>query len=104
MSKRNLFLVLPVAATLFLSACGGAVERPSTDELATGLTSILESQGVSGLTEEQVTCIAEGLEASDLSDSVLAAVATGDAEAKIAKDDETKLTEVMATVSVDCIV
>ena len=103
MSKRNLFLVLPVAAALFLSACGGSVERPSAEAVADGLTKVLEAElGEDLFTPEQITCIAEGLEASEMSDKALAAIPEGDADAKVSTDEQKQVTEIMAAVTTEC--
>ena len=103
MSKRNLFLVLPVAAALSLSACGGPAERPSAAAVADGLTKVLEAElGEDLFTPEQITCMAEGLEASEMSDKALAAIAEGDADAKVSTDEQKQVTEIMAAVTTEC--
>lgn len=87
MSKRRVFLVLPVAAALALSACGGGdvggdddggggIERPSVDEVVAVMT-----EGSAELAEpipaEQLDCVAEFLVESDLDDETLRAMVDG---------------------------
>ena len=72
---RTLLAVPALAAALALSACAQA-ERPAVPELATGVKSILAENGLE-LTDEQATCMAERLEAAEISDATLAKIAQG---------------------------
>lgn len=75
----RLLLALPVAALAFsLAACSGGAQRPTSDELATGITKIFDEGGIGDqFTDEQISCIADHPVDSDLSDQDLANIAEG---------------------------
>lgn len=75
----RLLLALPVAAVaLSLAACSAPVERPSSDKVADGIQQIFEDGGLGdSFTEAQITCIADMLVDSDVSDQDLANIADG---------------------------
>ncbi len=52
--------------------------RPTTSEVAAGLTAILTLDGTEGYTEEQVLCLADLLVVSDLDNATLRAIAESD--------------------------
>ncbi|MFK3678643.1 DUF2510 domain-containing protein [Microbacterium sp. NPDC090218] len=52
--------------------------RPTTSEVATGLTAILTLDGTEGYTEAQITCLADLLVVSDLDNATLRAIAESD--------------------------
>lgn len=75
----RLLLALPVVAVaLSLAACSAPVERPSSDKVADGIQQIFEDGGLGdSFTEAQITCIADMLVDSDVSDQDLANIADG---------------------------
>ncbi|PWD49529.1 hypothetical protein C8046_01130 [Serinibacter arcticus] len=106
MSKRNIFLVLPMAAALALSACGGGsggAERPSADEIADVFTSGAEELGGVALPEEQATCIAEALEASDVSDETLRAMVDLDEDYSPSDEETTLFTDTITSAATECV-
>lgn len=96
-------LAVPVLA-LALSACGGgAAERPTVEELADGFQQIIDDADLGdAFTPEAVTCVAEKLEASELDDETLAALAEGRDEQR---DEETKaqVQEITEAATVECV-
>ena len=52
--------------------------RPTSPEVAQGLTAILASSGAEGYTEPQVSCLADLLVASDLDNATLRTIADSD--------------------------
>lgn len=52
--------------------------RPTSAEVAVGLTAILASEGTEGYTEPQITCLSDLLVESDLDNSTLRAIAESD--------------------------
>ena len=52
--------------------------RPTSAEVAVGLTAILTLEGTEGYTEPQITCLADLLVNSDLDNATLQAIATSD--------------------------
>lgn len=52
--------------------------RPTSAEVAVGLTAILASEGTEGYTEPQITCLSDLLVASELDNSTLRAIAESD--------------------------
>jgi hypothetical protein len=106
MSKRTLFLALPVAAAMVLSACGGsAAERPSADEIADVLTEGTEELGGVAVPQEQADCIADVFVNSDLSDEALRAMVEGDEDYEATDEDQAALTDLMADPAVtECVV
>lgn len=102
---RPLLIAPAIAALLALTGCsGGAPEgRPAVADIAAGFQKVLEEQGQgSVLTPEQITCVSEKLHASDLSDGVLTAIATGD-ESKADQSEATHLTEVTSKATQECL-
>ncbi|TGO06631.1 hypothetical protein [Serinibacter arcticus] len=103
-AARSLLLVPALA--LALTACGGAAERPTVEELADGFQQIIEEaeMGEAGelFTPEAITCIAEKLEASDLDDETLATLAEGRDEQR---DQETadQVEEITGTATMECV-
>ena len=85
--RSRILMTLPIAAlAISLAACAGGPgggsggsDRPSADELSTGITTILEDAGQGGvLTEEQVDCIADEFLDSEVSDQDLKNMADGE--------------------------
>lgn len=83
--RSRILMTLPIAAlAISLAACaggpgGGGSDRPSTEELSTGITKILEDNGQGGvLTEEQVDCISGEFLDSEVSDQDLKNMAGGE--------------------------
>lgn len=84
--RSRILMTLPIAAlAVSLAACAGgpgggsSSDRPSADELSTGITKILEDSGQGDiLTEEQVDCIAGEFVDSDVSDQDLKNMAGGE--------------------------
>lgn len=82
--RSRILMTMPIAAlAVSLAGCaggpGGGSDRPSTEELSTGITTILEDAGQGGvLTEEQVDCIAGEFLESDVSDQDLKNMADGE--------------------------
>jgi hypothetical protein len=84
--RARILMTLPIAAlAMSLAACAGAPgggigsDRPSADELSTGITKILEDSGQGDLlTEEQVDCIAGEFIDSEVSDQDLENMAGGE--------------------------
>ncbi|GMA31024.1 hypothetical protein [Litorihabitans aurantiacus] len=105
MSKRTLFLALPIAAAMVLSACGGgAAERPSADELSSVFTEGAEELGLDGveIPQEAADCLAEALVNSDVSDEALRAMADRDEDYDLSDEDETVLTESLQGSAMEC--
>ncbi|GGD62966.1 hypothetical protein [Microbacterium murale] len=85
--RSRILMTLPIAAVaLSLAACAGGPgggsggsDRPSADELSTGITKILEDSGQSDLlTADQVDCIAGEFLDSEVSDQDLKNMAGGE--------------------------
>ena len=84
--RSRILMTLPIAAlAVSLAACaggpggGGGSDRPSAEELSSGITTILEDSGQGDiLTAEQVECIAEEFLDSDVSDQDLKNMAGGE--------------------------
>ncbi|WP_460800818.1 hypothetical protein [Microbacterium sp. GXF6406] len=81
---RNIFTrillgVPAAAAALTLVACtGGGIQRPSAEELSSGISTILTNVGQDGVyTEEQIDCFAEKFLVAQLPDQDLASLAAG---------------------------
>lgn len=83
---RKLAALVAVAALVMLAACGGG--RPSTSEVASGLTKSMNTQVPAELAEmlpqeimdNLVDCMADVLVSSKVSDEMLQAVADGKME------------------------
>ncbi|WP_229051276.1 hypothetical protein [Aeromicrobium sp. Leaf350] len=96
---KKLMAVAAISLIAFTSACGAG--RPSVDDLS----SAIQEQGDSlGITEEAADCIAEKVEASDISDDTLNKIVDGDVDvtgvASVPQDDADALdaiTEDLAT-------
>lgn len=88
-----------VAATAVLavaiSACGGG-GRPSTGEIEDALSSEDNALGslTSGASDEVVTCMAEVLHDSDLSDSSLQALVDNDEDASAEDGDDEAMADI----------
>lgn len=76
----RLLMALPIAAVAFsLAACGGPAERPSVDEVSSGLQKFFDEQGQADtLSDAAATCLAEALVESDLSNETLSYLADGE--------------------------
>jgi hypothetical protein len=57
---------------------GSGTGRPTVEEVAVGIESIIQSTGSEGYTEENITCFAEEFVASDIDDETLRVIATGE--------------------------
>ncbi len=104
-TPARLLMALPIAALAFsLAACGGAVERPSAQEVADGLTTVLEEQGLGDSLPDDVTlCLSEALVDSDVSDATLAAIAKGDSEARTDDDEYALVQKTISDAGPDCV-
>ncbi len=104
-TRSRLLLAIPAAALAFsLTACGGAPERPSAEEVSDGLQKVLEDQGVGdALSEPVVLCLSEALVDSDVSNETLAAIAEGDSEAQTTQDDFDLVQSTISDAGADCI-
>lgn len=96
-------LAVPLLA-LALTACGGGTaERPSVEEIADGFQQIIDEADLGeAFTPEAITCVAEKLEASEIDDETLAALADGRDEQR---DEETKalVQQVTQDATVECV-
>jgi len=74
-----------------LTACGGG-GRPSTDDIAKALkdkdNAAGKAFGSSGLSDDQIECVAKAFHDSDLSDDALQAIVDGDEDFEGNKDDQ----------------
>lgn len=97
-----LALVLPLSA----AACGGkddnnSGKRPSVEEISAGMKKVIP--GADSGSDEQLTCLAEKLHASDdMPNGVLRAIADG-RDPEIDKDNEDKYTEVLTESMGECV-
>lgn len=81
----------------------GSISRPSAQELADGMLKMMASAGSGGtFTEEEMLCIATGLEDSDLSNRLLRAMADGDDDATATGEEQTRVNDILTTVMIDC--
>lgn len=105
MSKRTLFLALPIAAAMVLSACGGgsSADRPSAEELSEVFTSGAEELGGVELPQEQADCIAEALVDSDVSDETLRAMADLNEDYDASQDEQDLLMEAVTDAATECV-
>jgi len=86
--RSRILMTLPIAVVaISLAACaggpgggsGGSSDRPSAEELSTGITTILEDSGQGDLlTADQVDCIAGEFLESEVSDQDLKNMAGGE--------------------------
>lgn len=109
-TRARLLMALPIAAVAFsLTACGAAVERPTTEEVSSGVTQILEDGGYvvgdgedAQFTPTVIDCIAEKLVDSEISDQDLANLAEGKDE-QTSQEAFTLVQTTMADASTECI-
>ena len=81
----------------------GSIVRPSAQELADGMLKVMASAGSGGtFTDEEMLCIATGLEDSDLSNRLLRAMADGDDDATATGEEQTRVNDILTTVMIDC--
>ncbi|MGB3730366.1 hypothetical protein [Microbacterium sp.] len=100
-TAARLLTLLPVAVLAFsLTACSGA-QRPSADELATGMQQIFTDAGQSDIPDAVVKCIAEKLVDSDVSDEDLANAAKGK-DVQTSTDAQKKMTKVVQDSAQEC--
>lgn len=100
----RLLLALPVAALAFsLAACSGAAaERPTSEELSTGIQKILDDGGIGDqFTEGQVSCIADALLDTSISDEDLANIADG-RDVQTSEDAKALVTQEMGSAVTEC--
>lgn len=91
---------------LALSACGGGGGgRPSAGEIEDALNDSDNPAGAQvadTLTEEQISCVAEAFEASDLSDDALNALVDGDEDFEGSDEDEAALQDILTEDLTEC--
>lgn len=95
-----------VSVALALSACGGshdaAAGRPSVKELTESLTSgsLAQEMGLdkAGVPTSTMSCVAQKLEASKLSDGALRALLEADKDFNPSDDDQAALTDVASQI------
>ena len=81
----------------------GSIVRPSAQELADGMLKVMASAGSGGtFTDEEMLCIATGLEDSDLSNRLLRAMADGDDDVTATGEEQTRVNDILTTVMIDC--
>jgi len=81
---------------------GGGSDRPSVDDIATG---ILDNMGESlggDVSDDMANCIAKAFHESDLSDDALQAIADGDRDYKASDKDQDALESVSTGSVTDC--
>ena len=104
-TRTRLLLAVPaiiVAASLTACSGAGAAQRPSTDELSDGLSTIFEEAGQGELfTDDQLDCVADEFLASDVSDQDLANLADGK-DVQTCQDAKTLVTETMQNAVTTC--
>jgi hypothetical protein len=99
---RRLAVVPMIGAALALTACSGAAERPTADELKDAM---IEQVGdsVPGLDDAQqdefFTCVAQGMVDSDISDETLNKVLNDE---QGTSEEQNEVTEVVTEISTDC--
>lgn len=121
----GIYLTGAVLGCALLAGCSGAMEgdspapsgsesaeasvdadgitRPTPQELADGMESVMASAGSGGtFTAEEMLCIATGLEDSDLSNRLLRAMAEGDEDVTATGEEQTRVNDVLTTVMIDC--
>ncbi|SJN46626.1 hypothetical protein FM104_15105 [Microbacterium esteraromaticum] len=78
-TRTRLLLALPIAVAAFsLAACSSPAERPSSDDLSSGIQKILDDGGLGDqFNDEQVSCISDELIDSKISDQDLQNIADG---------------------------
>ena len=102
-TRTRLLLAVPaIVVAASLTACSGGAQRPSTDELSDGLSTIFEDAGQGDLfTDDQLDCVADEFLASDVSDQDLANLAEGK-DLQTSEDAKTLVTETMTTAITTC--
>jgi hypothetical protein len=78
--------------------------RPTAEELAVGITAIIQSTGAEGYTPEHITCFADEFAASDIDDETLRIIASGDSAEFDDPDVALAFTEEFADALPVCIV
>ncbi|MBT2474065.1 hypothetical protein J7E68_05625 [Microbacterium sp. ISL-103] len=103
-TPSRILMALPIAALAFsLAACGGAVERPSAEEVSDGLQKVLEDQGMGDtLTEPVILCLSEALVDSEVSNESLDAIAKGDSSAQTDEDEGALVQKTITDAAQDC--
>lgn len=90
------------AAAVTLSACGGGAERPTADQLSSGIATIFEDAGQADLlTDEQLDCVAEHFLDSEVSDQDLANIAEGK-DLQTSQEAKDLVTSTMQDSIVEC--
>lgn len=56
----------------------GSADRPTVDEVAVGITAVIDQTGDAGFTDEQITCFAQEFVDSDIPDDTLREIAESD--------------------------
>jgi len=101
--KRLAAAVAVVALTL--SACGGGGGRPSASEIEEAISDTdnpVGEQVAGSLNDEQISCIAEAFEASDLSDEALQSLVDGDESYDGSDEDEDALNSLLTEDLTEC--
>ena len=90
---------------LTLSACGGGGGRPSVSEIEDAITDSDNPAGeaFASLEDDQVTCVAEALEESELSDEALQALVDGDEDYEGSDEDEEALMNIATDEVTECV-
>ncbi|MER7446718.1 hypothetical protein [Microbacterium sp. NPDC097977] len=104
-TSSRILMALPIAALAFsLAACGGAApERPSAQQVADGLTSVLEDQGLrDSLSDDVVLCLSEALVDSEVSNESLDAIAKGDENVKTDQKEGALVQKTINDAAPDC--
>lgn len=78
--------------------------RPTAEELAVGITAIIQSTGAEGYTPEHITCFASEFANSDLDDETLRIIASGDSAEFSDPDVALAFTEKFADALPVCLV
>lgn len=99
----RLLMALPIAAVAFsLAACSAPAERPSAPEVAKGWQKIFEDAGTGdAYPEELVSCLAEALVDSKVSDEDLANIAAGK-DVQTSTDAQALIQQVVTEAAPDC--
>lgn len=104
-TSSRILMALPIAALAFsLAACGGAAaERPSAQQVADGLTSVLEDQGLGdSLSDDVVLCLSEALVDSEVSNESLDAIAKGDENVQTDQKEGALVQKTITEAAPDC--
>lgn len=95
-----------VGLLLGLAACSAPAERPSVAEVSAVFVGDGEDGNAwqeLGLDDAQVTCLAQHLVDSDLSDELLRALADTDESFALSAEDEQEFSQVLVDATVECI-